>query len=154
MPNTPLAVGVIRTRKIVANSLQIKHTVPLHRSLEKQVQILREKVRRLRHQVQDLEKQIYELRHELHHEVRRINREIHDLQVTVAGIQTQITNGQTVNPSLQAFFASKQGQMVTVTTTAGTVSGTVTIVTPDSVELVATNQDILLIPYSQISAVQ
>jgi len=140
MTNAPVRVGVIRTRKIVANSLQIRGSVPIYHSLAA-------KVRRLRLEVR-------QLRREVHHNEQRFEHEIHELWEAIARLEEQIVSGEPTNPSLQALFSSKQGQVVTVGVASGTLAGTVTVVGTNAVELTESNQDVLIIPYSQITSVQ
>ena len=140
MTNAPIRVGVIRARKIVANSLQIRGRVPIHHSLAAQVRRLRLEVR--------------QLRQEVHHNEQRFEHEIHELWEAIARLEEQIVSEHPENPSLQALFSSKQGQVVTVGVASGTLVGTVTVVGTNAVELTESNQDVLIIPYSQITSVQ
>lgn len=143
--NRPLRVGVIRAQRIVAQNLQIRSVGPSPSPFPVRT-ILRElrvKVRHLEHEVRELE-----------HENREIERQLHELRERVKRLEAQISSGQPPNPALQALFASKQGQVVTVSTASGTLTGTVTLVGTNAVELTESSGDILVIPYSKITGVQ
>lgn len=143
----PLRVRVIRTRKIVAQTLQIKE---VRHGSDRYCK----KIRELRHQVRKLEHKVDELRDRLRHDRRHLEHQIHELQEQVRKLERQIASGQPDNPALQALFTSKEGQVVTVGTASATLTGTVTVVGTNAVELTESNGDILIIPYSQITSVQ
>lgn len=130
-----LRVGEIRTRKIETNVLLVKRGGVNPRLIAK--------FRELRHAVSHLRREVRELRSELH-----------ELEARVTLIEEQLITGQRPNPDLQAFFTARLGQIVTVFTSSATLIGTVTEVGTNAVELTESNGDILIIPYSQITAVQ
>ncbi|KUO96282.1 hypothetical protein [Ferroacidibacillus organovorans] len=139
----PLRVGVIRAQRIVAQNLQIRSGGPSPFPVRNIVRDLRVRIRHLEHEVRELEQ-----------ENREIERQLHELRERVKRLEAQISSGQPANPALQALFTSKQGQVVTVSTASGTLTGTVTLVGTNAVELTESNGDILVIPYSKITGVQ
>lgn len=146
-----LRVGEIRTRKIVAHTLQIKEG--RHHSHHSSRHLL-EKIRELRQRVSDLEHTVHDLRKHAQEDRRHLEHQIQVLQAQVRKLEQQIASGQPDNPALQSLFKSKQGQTVTVSTASGTLSGTVTLVGTNAVELTESNGDIVIIPYDKITAVQ
>ncbi len=155
--NSKLRVGVIRTRTIEAGQLTVRHvTLPRGRggvsagSLQK----LRREVRRLRHRLRHLEHEVRELGSELRQDKAELEGQILALSQALAALQAEIASGMPANAALQSLFVSKTGQVVTVTTAAETVVGTVTQVAVNAVELVQANGDIVIIPFSKITSVQ
>ena len=148
--NTNLRVRVLRARRIEANTLLIKRIRREHKGHSS----LLKKFRELRHEFRELRHSINELRDEVRQDKAHLENEIHELQVAVDSLQEQISSGQPNNPTLQSLFNSKLGQVVTVTVGSSTLTGTVTVVGTNAVELTESSGDVLIIPYSHISAVQ
>lgn len=140
-----LKVGTIRTRKIVTHSLQVKS----HTHHESRVHL-----RELRRRVRKLQLEVHTLRHELRHTRRHLEHQIEELRERVARLEAALAGGIPANPALQSLFTSKLGQVVTVSTASGTLTGTVTVAGTNAVELTESSGDILVIPYSQITGVQ
>lgn len=155
--NSALRVGVIRTRAIEAGKLTVRRVV-LPRgnghASGGMVEKLRRELRRLRHKLRHLEHELRELRHELHHDKAELEQQIQALGQALTALQAEVASGMPANAALQSLFTSKRGQVVTVTTAAETVVGTVTQVAVNAVELVQANGDIVIIPFAKITSVQ
>lgn len=75
------------------------------------------------------------------------------LERSVSFIQTELETGLIANPQMQATLTALEGQSVTLSTPGGSVTGTVTLVGTDAVELREANGDIVIIPFSKITTV-
>ncbi|WDL95160.1 hypothetical protein [Alicyclobacillus sp. ALC3] len=133
------------------------------RTVEREQAEQNRKIERLSHQVRHLYRDIEELREEIRRLQTRVaaleaaiavlQTEIAALQTEVATLRTEIESGIIPNPALQAYFESKLNQTVTVTTPDGNISGVVIVVGTDAVEIREAGGDIVIIPYSKVTAV-
>ncbi|UOF90556.1 hypothetical protein LSG31_22315 [Fodinisporobacter ferrooxydans] len=123
---------------------------------------LKDRHKRLKDKIHDLQHSLSEKFHDLEREISKLAKKfatltqtVYQLQQQVIGIQAEIVSGNPNNPVLQQFFQSRTGQTVTITTPAGTVTGTVLIAGTNAVELRETaTGDIIIVPYSKVVAVQ
>lgn len=177
------SAGVIRVGKVTVGELKIarvtrprvrtplcrreRDAYSLIRKLHRELRLFREeyaaeervqnrKIAKLERQVDRLESEVLGIPSDLstlNKEVRKLTKDLATLQAEVAALRTAIESGVIPNPALQTSFQAKLNHIVTVSTRDGNVTGTVTLVGTDAVELRETNGDIVLIPYSKITAV-
>lgn len=84
----------------------------------------------------------------------RRQQQILEISRRVARLSAEVATGQPANPALQTLFNSSIGTTVTVTVASGALTGTVTAVGTNAVELTETDGDILIIPYSRITGIE
>ncbi|RIV17636.1 hypothetical protein D2Q93_15080 [Alicyclobacillaceae bacterium I2511] len=166
--NTVLKAKTIRTRTIEAKVLQIGPRVfgriPYKGRLRKiyipllhKYHSLQLRFRRLREEVKEVQAFERTLRHDNRHlrdKLNKLEEKVESLKFRVESLESQLSSGLPDNPALQALFIGLQGQSATVTTAAGTLTGVVTVVGVNAVELTEANGDLLVIPYSKVTAVQ
>lgn len=145
--SAPLRVRKIQTGVLTAKRLEILGAAPqgsilkrLGRHLERYV---RHEVRHVAHNFE--ERCAKALKHQRH--------EIEEIEHRLRRIEAQLASGITPNPALGRFLESKLGQTVTISTPGGSVSGTVVLVGSDAVEIRENTGDIVIIPFSKITAV-
>jgi chromosome segregation ATPase len=126
-------------------------------SMESQVQDLGNDVSSLASQVQDLGNNVSSLESRVaavENDVSSLQVQLNDVQQGVASLQRQLTTGLINNPELQQLFESRLGQEVVVSTSGGSVTGSVMIAGINAVQLQETGTtNIVVIPYSKILTV-
>lgn len=65
----------------------------------------------------------------------------------------QLENGDAIPPEVREFFIENEGEVVTVATTFGTVTGTVLTAGTDAAEILTAEGDILIIPYRSVETI-
>ncbi len=125
----------------------------IHR-LRKQVHALSHELHSQSQRLHTLEMRTHELGEEVRKDFRVLGVQISLLLLRVNKLQVEISSGMPNNKGLQAYFGARAGTSVTVTTAAGSLTGTVTAVGTNAVELTESSGDILVIPYSKIQSVQ
>jgi uncharacterized protein YlxW (UPF0749 family) len=149
--------NVVRIKEVAIGQLKIgRITTPKASKPSRPVNVqkLRREVRELAHQLRIIRREVLAEEQRLQSEINQLQAQDANLQAQIASLQTQIDSGVTPNPALQSFLQSKQGQTVTVSTPAGNVTGVVILVGTDAVEIRESNGDIVIIPFSKITAVQ
>lgn len=124
--------------------------------LNNEVQGLQKEVHHLQHEVRGLQHEVHELRHEVH-ELRLVVQsqqvQIQSLQTQLQQLQLAVETGIVPNPALQSLFQQLTGQMVTIATPGGNVTGTVVEAGDDAVVIRESTADLVIIPYSKISGI-
>jgi ribosome maturation factor RimP len=85
--------------------------------------------------------------------IAQLNTSVSELGQSYQYLLTVFSSGLYPNPALEAQFTQSLNQSVTVVTPAGSITGTVIAVGTDAVELREANNDVVIIPYHQITAV-
>ncbi|MCF8567630.1 hypothetical protein LLE49_23200 [Alicyclobacillus tolerans] len=154
--------NVVRIRKIAVGELEIRRITCLRkpRRCTNRHALLR--------LIKELERKFNYFKEESGHrermqnrQIEKLNKEVDLLQSAVSQLNTELAqlrvevySGVMPNPGLQASFQSKLDQTVTVSTPDGNITGVVIVVGTDAVELRETTGNIVIIPYSQVTAVQ
>ncbi len=142
-------IQTLRVKTINAATLNVarvkkaKHCVPLRYDVRK-------KIHAIRHELHELHTELHHIEKELHHQEEQLRA----LQREVRALKAELASGLPANPALQSYFTSRQGQTVTIATSGGSITGTVTVVGTNAVELIESTGDIVVIPYAKINAVQ
>lgn len=129
--------------------------------------------RRVKMKIKHLEHVVHRIQRELAEErvrLRHLEGEVHELKGRIPGrmfiegqivaleqqirfIRQALESGLAANPALRSFFEQHKGSTVTVVTPSGSLTGTVQIAGINAVQLVEQNSDVVIVPYSKISAV-
>lgn len=153
---------VVRIRKIAVGELKIGRITCLRKptgciNRHNLLRLIKELKREFnqfkqetRHREQVQNRQIAKLTKE----VNLLQNAVSQLNAELAQLRIEVESGVTPNPALQASFQSKLNQTVTVSTPDGSVTGVVIVVGTDAVELREGSGDIVIIPYSKVTAVQ
>ncbi len=102
----------------------------------------------------DEEKELRHLVHKLARELHHLSREINALNLKYARLELQVQQVVPNFAALQAQLQSRMGQVTTIVTPSGPVTGTVTLVGTDVVELSEPDGSIVLVPFTSIVAIE
>lgn len=90
---------------------------------------------------------------DLQQAVASIQQNIASVEQSISTIQTELETGLIANPQMQAALTTLVGKTATLTTSGGSVTGTVILVGTNAVELREANGDIVIIPFSKITTI-
>ena len=162
-------VDAVHIRKMAVGEMKVERVTRCyddrhHRSEEDLYSLIKKLRREFKHfkekseyEEREQNRQISKLKREvelLEEKVNELQTDLVALRVEVARLRTEVESGLTQNVVMQAYFQSQLNHTVTVSTPDGNITGVVVVVGTDAVELRETNGDIVIIPYSKITAVQ
>ncbi|PWI57462.1 hypothetical protein [Sulfoacidibacillus thermotolerans] len=148
-----LRVQNVETKTLEAKTLYVSRIQTTGRSVLVRGKLLR-RIHALREELRELRSELHHLQKEIRRDQHHLEEQIHSIQRELRRLRTSLESGLPANPALETYFSSRQGQIVTVTTSGGTITGTVTEVGTNAVLLTESNGDLVLIPYVKITAVQ
>lgn len=153
----PSRQNVVRIKEVAIGHLKIGRITtpnPSKPSRPVNVQKLLREVHELARQLRIFKRETLAEEQRLQSEINQLQAQDANLQAQISNLQTEIESGLTPNPALQSLLQSKQGQTVTVSTPAGNVTGEIILVGTDAVEIRESNGDIVIIPFTKVTAVQ
>ncbi|MCI0184445.1 tektin family protein [Sulfoacidibacillus ferrooxidans] len=156
-PIMPHGSGHIKGKTLIVQTIQAGSLDTQHIKVRGHRVVLRYPIRKrihtLRRELHELHKELHHIDHTLKRELHRQEEQMRDLQKELRLMKNELASGLPANPVLQAYFTAYQHQVVTVTTGGGSITGTVTLVGTNAVEITESTGDIVVIPYGKIVSI-
>lgn len=87
-------------------------------------------------------------------EICRLERQIQALQIQVAGLEMKLSQVVPNYAAIRRILEAKRAQSVTIVTPGGAVTGIITVIGTDAVEIISADGSTVIIPFSKIVAIE